>query len=742
MNIAQISVPLVLLIVYLFLFAWMLFKRRVRTRGERLLVLYLLVSALWHVLITIRCAVSPASVWFVVIERVALAGQVLLSVVFLLLIYEFLRQTSRFAMSWLVLSVLYVVGVVLLTPELVPLNLGDVMIASWQIGPETVVQVLSILAWGLFTFATIATIWRVYRQTTSPMHRNRYRYLLLSLLVLVVGDAFFVSGQAPFKLFGIGARLCSTLVLVLVALRHSLLDIKTLYRHTLSYLAVTLITIFVGCVSVIVTIELFGVKDMLSGALISTGVVSLLLSFANVPIHRAVQRAVNRRLFHIDADYDAALRVYGEKVIETLRLELLADLVVDTLVHTTGIDTGGLYLVREGQREIGGVLLDPINLVGPVEPEPFELGADSVLAVRLQESDAPIAQFDIDLRAEFAGIPERERAWLHALRVELLMPIHTSEKLVGVIVLGAKGSGEVYTLDEISWLKALAAQTAVALQNARLFDQVESMSIDMMRLNADLELAYQRLQEVDQLKSDFIGVITHELRSPFVSAGFSVQLLERYVERKMYDELHSQIQQLNNELADGRKMIDKIISFASLLSKQGQLELEETDMEALIHEAVAPLEKLAQSRDVAVSFHLSSKLPAINVDRERMGEAIYHMVHNAIKFNREGGNVRIACWPKESMLVFKVDDSGRGIPEEKLATIWDAFTQGADGVKRGVEGLGLGLPLIKFVVEAHNGQVWASSDEGHGCTFGFRIPIKAAPEPVTAPPPTAEIAQE
>ncbi|MBN1581285.1 MAG: GAF domain-containing sensor histidine kinase [Anaerolineae bacterium] len=724
MNIAQGIVPAVLFVGYLGIFLVMLFKKRLRNRTERTLAFYLIVSALWHIPVTLYLAAPFGSVLSVIGSRITLVGLVLLAVIFVNLTYAFLRKTLKFAVvSWVLIAV-YIVGFVLLTPEIVPLGLPNIPIGAFQIGPSEIIQILSALVWAVFTIAAIIATWSVYGQVSSPMHRNRYRYLLLSLLVLVVGDAFFVAAELPFKLFGVSARFCSALVLALVTLRHTLLDIKTLFRHTLSYAAATFATMFVG-LTIVFLIATFSDVEPFGGALIATGIVSLLLSLANIPMRKAIQRAVDRGLFHINADYDAALRAYGEKVIETLQLEVLVDLIMSTLIHTTGIEHGGLYLVREGKHEIGGLLLDPANLVGHMPEESFELSPDSVLAIHLAESDEPVAQYDIDLHETFVDIPDQEREWLTGLSAELLLPIHTSEKLVGLVILGAKRSGEVYTTDEINWLKTLADQTGVALQNARLFDQVEAMSINVMRLNAELELAYKKLQEVDKLKSNFIGVITHELRSPFVSAGFSVQLLERYIERRMFDELPGQVEQLSKELSEGRNMIDKVISFASLLSKQGELELVETDIDALIREAVAPLEKMAQTRDIALSLRVSSELPATQVDRARMSEAVYQLVHNAIRFNREGGSVRIACWPKDGNIVFRVEDTGCGIPAEKVGTIWDAFTQVADDVNRGVEGLGIGLPLVKFVTEAHGGQVSVSSEEGHGSTFGFRIPIQS-----------------
>ncbi len=723
LSVNPLLMLLVLSICYAVLLVLIVQKRGLRDPTDRALLAYLSASAVWSAAFILGHIAPPNSTLNIVGHRISVGGLVVMAVLLLNLAHALLRQSDRFAALWWFLGVVSMVVTVLMVLDLLPWQIPTLYVKGYAIRQEDLSQLFSIAIWAGFTIAAILVTWRVYRETISPVHRNRYRYLLLAIAMLVVSDTFFATNLSPLDLFAVAVRLGSALVLTLTALRPRLADIKSVYRQAFSYVAVTLLTIGVAWGAIWVSVNLMS-SQWMYGVLIGVGTTAVIVTFASYPVRQAVQRFVDRRMFHIETDYETALRAYGEKVIGTLEMEPLADLVLDTLISTTGADRAGLYLVREGRREIGSILLDPIKRVGELPAGDFELHPDSTLARRLKRSDEPIAQYEIDLLPEFATLAPDERNWLRALAVELLIPIHTKDKLVGLIVLGAKGSGEAYSTSEIEWLKSLADQTAVALENARLFDQVRKMSVDVMRLHEDLKRAYERLQEVDRLKSAFIGMISHELRSPFVAASFSVQLLYRYAEKGMMKELREQIKQLDQELNEGRRMIDSVISFASLLSKQGQMNFEKADMASLIRATVAPLSKMARSRNISVSVRISPQLPPVSVDKSRMSEAIYHLVHNAIKFNHEGGNVRISCWATGTHIVFKVEDTGRGIPREKLDTIWEAFTQAADDVKRGVEGPGLGLALVKSVVEAHGGEVWVTSKVGVGSTFGFRIPIK------------------
>ncbi len=293
----------------------------------------------------------------------------------------------------------------------------------------------------------------------------------------------------------------------------------------------------------------------------------------------------------------------------------------------------------------------------------------------------------------------------------MILPLLSRGQVIGTIGVDLDDPDREFSYEEVTLGEMVAVQIAGFIENVRLFDE-------------DMHQAYGQLKELDRLKSAFIGVITHELRSPFVAAELSVQLVERYAEYQMFDDLARQIKQLMQELAEGRKMIDNVISFASLVGKEQKLNLQKMDITGVIQEATNPLKEMARTRNINLSFDFDPDLPLVQIDKERMGEAIYHLVYNAIKFNSESGSVAVSCFLSGKQVVLKVQDTGVGLPEEKLATIWEAFDQDADDLKRGIEGLGLGLALVKLAINAHGGQVAATSKPGEGSIFGFRIPIE------------------
>jgi PAS domain S-box-containing protein len=228
--------------------------------------------------------------------------------------------------------------------------------------------------------------------------------------------------------------------------------------------------------------------------------------------------------------------------------------------------------------------------------------------------------------------------------------------------------------------------------------------------------------EVDRMKNEFVTVVSHELRSPFAALDSSLQVIQKYGLEHLLPEQRDQVQQLAEGLKHAETMINNLVTFASFLSKQGQLWMSQVDVGQLARETAQMLDPMAQARGVRLSFQIGELVPPVYGDRDRLAEAIYHLAHNAIRFNRQDGVVKLTCRSESDSVILEVADTGLGIAPDKLPEIWRDFAQLADPLRRGMEGLGLGLPLVRYVIKAHGGHVWARSVPGRGSLFGFSLP--------------------
>jgi two-component system sensor histidine kinase/response regulator len=253
---------------------------------------------------------------------------------------------------------------------------------------------------------------------------------------------------------------------------------------------------------------------------------------------------------------------------------------------------------------------------------------------------------------------------------------------------------------------------------------MQALYLKLRQANTQLQEVNTQLDEANKLKSNFLGQISHELRSPFVSIDFALQTFTRYGVDGLLAEQRELLEQLTKGFKDARQMIDHLVAYAGLLSKQGKLDLQVVDMALLIDETVTVLSPMAHSRGLKLTVQTGKNLILPAADRERISEAIWHLLHNAIKFTKRGGQITVEATNQDNGLMTQIRDTGIGISTEQQSRLWEAFTQVADPLQRGVEGLGLGLALVRYVAVAHGGKITLQSELGVGSLFSLWLPIR------------------
>jgi signal transduction histidine kinase len=560
--------------------------------------------------------------------------------------------------------------------------------------------------------------WRARTNSNSPLHRNRLRYWTAAALLAMVSTIILLLVPGVPLLAGGAVALVSAFLAVITWRLYYLPDIRVLLRRTASSAMLTLITFAIYLLGIRVAQSAFGEQSAL-GPIFGAALVAGALAVGYGPLRDGVRGLTRRMLGNETIDYAASLQDYSQRITQVLDLDALAAVVVETVTSALGAVRGALFLAQDDPDS--DLMLEAVGETGN-EAVKLVCPSESPITQRWRTGGGPLLQYDVDILPTYHAVSGAERAVLSRWKMEVYFPIRVMGQLVGMLAVGSKRSGDPYFDSDISYLTALTDQTGVALQNAKLVSELRSANRQMADLNRDLERANEQLQELDKLKSSFIGVVTHELRSPFAALNFSMQLIQKYGLENLMPEQREQLKQVSEGLGRAETMINNLITFAAFLSKRGQLQMVPVDLKQLAQETVKTLEPMARSRDVKVALQLSGPVPLVMGDRERLAEAIYHLTHNAIKFNLTGGKVTLMCRAVPDGVVLEVADTGVGIPVERLSEMWRDFTQLADPLRRGVEGLGLGLPLVRYVVKAHGGDVWARSLPNQGSVFGFQIP--------------------
>jgi PAS domain S-box-containing protein len=225
--------------------------------------------------------------------------------------------------------------------------------------------------------------------------------------------------------------------------------------------------------------------------------------------------------------------------------------------------------------------------------------------------------------------------------------------------------------------------------------------------------------EIDQMKSDFISIVSHELRAPLTSIMGFVELL---LTRDMPEETRRQwLEVVQTESRRLAAVIDDLLDLSRIESRRIALEPEPLDLAEIIAGRFAMLKPSLKKH--RLRQHLPPGLPRVNADRLRLERILDNLLSNAVKYSPDGGEVTVSAHCEGDYVRVSVSDQGIGIPPDKLETIFQRFQQLDSFIRRKMGGAGLGLAIVKASVELHGGRIWAESQVGKGSTFHFTLPV-------------------
>ncbi len=460
-----------------------------------------------------------------------------------------------------------------------------------------------------------------------------------------------------------------------------------------------------------------------------------LLLMVVTPTLSMAAESFSRWFLGFSLDQTALIRTFTNKVSGTLSIEFLARYATGYIRDILGLEFCTFLLVRKEEKTGSFLLVFYNDLINSTNNAPaFVLQNSSPIAKSFLSCQNPLLKDEILSLFGLPTIVSSDRKWFEDQPYVVYAPIKTENDWLGIYALGPKSSGERFYPRDLELLGAVADQTTSALARAVLYEGTMRLNSDLQAAQTELVRANLKLRELDETKTAFIGVVSHELRTPLANIQFSLQVLEMYYRTQMNEEQKAQFDDLNKAIKQARNMIDNLITFASFLNQQTVLNLTEFEFREVLREALTQSRAQIEAKNLKVHIKIMGDRLCILGDRKLIREAIVQLISNAIKFT-PSGDIWVTSWASEDALCFDVKDSGIGIPEEKIDWVWGAFNQfKADAVQRGVEGLGLGLGLVKYIIGAHGGLVWVESKLTVGSTFGFRIPIRGPGYSLEKPP--------
>jgi PAS domain S-box-containing protein len=364
---------------------------------------------------------------------------------------------------------------------------------------------LSAAAWACFSAQAALITWYEYHCNKSPLHRNRIKYLVASIVLVVAGYGFHLTQVESYQYLGLGTHWLGAVIAIYVVVSEHLPDISTHIRQALNYLVITLFTIAVYLLSVYVAQAAFTFMPGLS-ILIGAAAAAVFFTVIYHPLRRMIQRVVDGVLFGKLYDSQKVVREYSQAISNVLYLDDLTAIAIGRITGTLGIKKGALLLV-EGEEE-KQIYLRMLSGIGVSRRDDhLNLTKDTPITEHLVERGQPLTQYAIDMTSQFKSVAVEERQQLKELGFELFVPIRRKGNLVGLIALGPQKSGRPYSGRDLDLLRTLADQTIVALENAQLFDRVQRNLEEITRMKNLMDNVFASIAS-GVITTDVLGQIT------------------------------------------------------------------------------------------------------------------------------------------------------------------------------------------------------------------------------------------
>jgi len=595
----------------------------------------------------------------------------------------------------------------------------------------------------------------------SPHKYYQLKYVLWAIVFYVLAASdFIVNYGVEFYPFGFVFIIIFLGIFTYAIIRYRLMDIRIVARKIFIYLGVAGFAYGIFYAIILLYNRVFG-SVFSSAAYVSGIIVAPLFVLTFYALDKGLKHFANKYLFVSLYNYQETINNLTDELNHYIEIDKIIGLIVETIKKTMQLDRAGVLIA---DLKTSPVQYRIAKIIGFNEQNGISLVQDSFLTKHLQKIQKPLVRDEFLLLSRDSQDPKERESFaklfehMEHIEASICLPLMSSDKLIGIIVLGAKISGDAYTKEDLDLLNTLSKQAGIAVDNALLYGEVKdfnaSLKTEVAKATAEIQVgkakvesalvvekeAREELQKLNQAKTEFLNLASHQLRTPTsVIKGIASMIKEGSFEKFPKEKQATFIEGLYDKALKLEDIINDILNASEMTSTKFKVTPEHAnwvDPESFIKELASGFEpKLAERQiDLKISIE-NSPLPKILCQQEFLKDAIGNLIENAIKYTpsakadsytrniREGkAEINVSVFQQDNSVVFKIQDNGIGIPKEEISNIFKKFQRGSNARDMYTDGSGLGLFIVKEIIEGHGGQVWAESEIGKGSSFFASLP--------------------
>ncbi|NIP31440.1 MAG: GAF domain-containing protein [Candidatus Dadabacteria bacterium] len=503
--------------------------------------------------------------------------------------------------------------------------------------------------------------------------------------------------------------------------KHKLFDIDLILQKTIVYGALT------GVVASLFIVTVLGFNLVFST---KTGwqnpafffILSGLLVVALNPIRDKIQNIIDRAFFRKKYDYRSTVAEVSDAMTSILNVDQIASKVINTITDTMFVDPCTVLILNKET----GYFVPYSSNTDKFKHDYLKFDYENKLISFFYGSKKELFREDILADDKFIGSKEELLDEFEKLDASLIIPIAFKDQLLGLLCLGKKKSGQLFNSNDLTLLKTLANQSAIAIENAFALKLVQDYANELEESNKKLKDIQSQLIHAEKMSAigQLASGIAHEIRNPLnIIEGARFYLSSHIKEVKKDEVVNQYLEYIRNEVQRTNKLIDEILQF----SKPSQAEFQKLNINNLIENVLILTRKQISDSYVNIVKDLHNNLPDVYVDSSQIWQVFINMIMNSLEAMDKDGQLNIETGISSNNGIYNNDDEyvyvifkddGVGIKDDDMSKIFDPFfTTKASGT-------GLGLSVSYKIIEAHNGRILVNSEYGKGTNFMVEIPVK------------------
>jgi len=566
-----------------------------------------------------------------------------------------------------------------------------------------------IMGWVIWGWAIINFVIKL--RSADPYSKSQINYFWVGFLFFSISSTILdviiplVFHDTSYFLHSVYGNLFFSGAIAYAIIKHRLMDVRLIVARSVAYVLLLVVLYAAYSLAIITSSRFFGVVLPIEHRVLII-MLGLIVVFSFNTIRKIIEKLTNKFFYKDQYDSEEVLDRLSNIMASTINLDNMTEGIINVLINSIHVSKAAFYILNENKK-ISRVYKDG--------------GSDYQY---LYENQMPLFRVEKGIFI-FDEMGEGEQKdVMRQSNLSIVAPLTTKERDVGFLVLGGKGSGDIYFDKDIKLLEITIPQFAVAIQNAQNYLEIQlfskTLKTKIEERTHELKLAQERELE---LKNQFVFIATHDLRTPVVAIDGYVKLINQGTD-KFSDETQENFSAILESSKRLNQLVEDLLQVARGESGTLEVETESVDIIPALKTSITRVGLMAKEKGIEIEFKPDRIHSKVFADEARLNEVFENLLSNAVKFNKDGGKIVVTSEVVgNSELQINISDTGYGIPHEKQKQIFSKFFKHRNDKTRGVGGTGLGLFVVKMLVNKMNGQMSFTSEKNKGSTFSFTLPL-------------------